>query len=354
MSNSFIRARREDGSECVIDLIELEDALEGVEPGEYYFLPGSGKVVFLPSEDSYGLGDIDESDEGDEHHDDEPAPDPDALPLDPISSRTRFKWMEDFITSVHSITAQSALRNALRQKKPFRHFKDALMEYPAVRQQWFQFQAERVKAEAVALIEGLGWEILEVSDARPNRSIPEEIDPAERVPSTSEEYEWILRGASEIAARGGRTQLALLLKGSRDKSVLKHHLDHSPAYGKLSFLTIEEIQNRIDQVIRKNDLRLEFFGDLPLIVLTDAAWERVRPWSNAQECAGAAAAGDRALSEIVTAWRTRKKDEQYHLLDAVTHLDHGTAKRILMAWHEVAGKEVRGRIEMKLRELNLE
>ncbi len=88
--------------------------------------------------------------------------------------------------------------------------------------------------------------------------------------------------------------------------MLKHHLDHSPAYGKLSFLTIEEIQNRIDQVIRKNDLRVEFFGDLPLIVLTDAAWERVRPWSNAQECAGAAAAGDRALSEIVTAWRSRK------------------------------------------------
>ncbi len=106
-----------------------------------------------------------------------------------------------------SITAQSALRNALRQKKPFRHFKDALMEYPAVRQQWFQFQAERVKAEAVALIEGFGWEILEVSDARPNRSIPEEIDPAERVPSTSEEYEWILRGASEIAARGAAHSL---------------------------------------------------------------------------------------------------------------------------------------------------
>src|SRR6266566_9355212 len=90
---------------------------------------------------------------------------------------------------------------------------------------------------------------------------------------------------------GGRTQLALLLKGSRNKSVLKHHLDHSPAYGKLSFLTIEEIQNRIDQVIRKNDLRVEFFGDLPLIVLTDAAWERVMPWSNAQECSSASAPG---------------------------------------------------------------
>ena len=99
---------------------------------------------------------------------------------------------------------------------------------------------------------------------------------------------------------------------------------------------------------------MEFFGDLPLIVLTDAAWERVRPWSNAQECARAAEAGDRALSEIVTAWRTRKKDEQYHLLDAITPLDHGAAKRILMAWHAVAGKEVRGRIEMKLRELNLD
>src|SRR5437762_1507603 len=84
-----------------------------------------------------------------------------------ISSHERFRWMESFIETVHSIAAQSALRGALRQKKPFRSFKDALMEYPAVRQQWFQFEAARVKREAIALIESFDWEILEVIDNRP-------------------------------------------------------------------------------------------------------------------------------------------------------------------------------------------
>ena len=41
----------------------------------------------------------------------------------------------------------------------------------------------------------------------------------------------------------------------KDKKLLKHNLDHSPVYGKLSFLTIEEIENRIDHLwIRVRDL----------------------------------------------------------------------------------------------------
>ncbi len=153
----------------------------------------------------------------------------------------------------------------------------------------------KLKLEAIAWIQSLDWEILEVFDHRPLKDVSIDIDPAQRVPPTREEREWILRGASEIAAKGGRSQLALLLKGSKDKKLLKHHLDHSPAYGKLSFLTIEEIENRIDHLIRKNDLRVEFFGDLPLILLTDSAWEHVRAWSNALECRQAATADERAL-----------------------------------------------------------
>src|SRR5215467_11664616 len=106
---------------------------------------------------------------------------------------------------------------------------------------------------------------MKVVDNRPVRAAAEQkIDPAEKLAPTKEEYEWILRGASEIAAKGGRSQLSLLLKGSKSKAVLKHHLERSPAYGKLSYLTIEEIENRIDHVIRKGALALHYFGgDLP-------------------------------------------------------------------------------------------
>ena len=122
----------------------------------------------------------------------------------------------------------------------------------------------------------------------------------ENVPLTVEEHECILPGAWQVEAKGGRSQLSLLLKGSKDKSVLKHWLDQSPVYGKLSYLTIEEIENRIDQLIRSAELRTEFLGDFPLIVLTDQSWLRIQPWAHEYECHVAASADARRLTESLT------------------------------------------------------
>lgn len=333
----FIRARRPDDVELTIDLIELEDALEGGRPGDYYLLPDSGRIVFVDSEN------IDNDDEQGAIQENI-----EALPIDAIGSRTHFQWMEDFIDSVHSITAQNALRDALRQKKAFRNFKDALTEFPLLRKKWFQFQAQQIKREALDLIESLDWEILEIVDPRPVERITEEIDPAENVPLTADEHECILRGAWQIAAKGGRNQLALLLKGSKNKSLLKHGLDRSPVYGKLSFLTIEEIENRIDQLIRKGELRTEFFGDLPLILLTNESWSHVRPWAHRYECEEALSADTERLNEILLDWRNRRREEQYELLEVMASLQHESATRVLQIWRELAGKEMRSKIQSKL------
>ena len=330
----FVRVRHPDGEELNIDLIELEDALQGVAPGHYYLLPKSGRIIFIGSEEM-----DDESEEQTVPGDEE------VLPIDALDSRTRFRWMEDFIDTVHSIAAQNALRDALRHKKPFRSFKDALMEFPQLRKNWFQFDALKVKTEAVDLLESLDFEILEIVDSRPRESVTEEIDPAENVPLTVEEHECILRGAWQVAAKGGRSQLSLLLKGSKNKSVLKHRLDQSPVYGKLSYLTIEEIENRIDQLIRRGELRTEFFGDLPLILLTDQSWLRIQPWAHQYECHLAASADARRLTEILDDWRNRRRDEQHQLLEAMASTERESAKRVLQAWHQLAGKEMRSKIE---------
>jgi hypothetical protein len=196
----------------------------------------------------------------------------------------------------------------------------------------------------------LRLKVVEVVDSRPKLAVTKDVDPAKQLPLTDEEYEWILRGASEIAGKGGRSQLSLLIKGSKNKTLLKHHLERSPAYGKLSFLTIEEIENRIDQVIRKGALAVEYFGgDLPLIVLSDSAWEHVRPWANQQEAAKAAAADEHTLNEILLDWRNRRRQEQLYLIDTVSSLDGETACRVLQAWRQLAGKEVRAQIEARLR-----
>ena len=183
------------------------------------------------------------------------------------------------------------------------------MEYPAERERWYKFEAEKLRAEATGLIESFDWEIIEVVDPTPAKAVAAGVTPQERVPITTEEHEWILRGGWQIASSGGRSQLGLLLKGSKDKKLLKHGLQTSPAYGRLSFLTLEEIENRIDHVIRKGDLQIAYFGDLPLIVLTDQGWNRVRAWANEHECTLAGAADETTLRQILTRWTNRRRDE---------------------------------------------
>jgi hypothetical protein len=182
--HSFIRAKRPDGSERTIDLIELEDALEGVFPGQAYFDTGSGRTTVLSDDDSIDIAD------GAADEDGGASDNAEMIPIDAISSHTRFDWMEDFIETVHSIPLQSSLRRALRDRKPFRGFKDALVEYPAERELWFQFAAQKLKAEAVSLLESLDWEVLEVVDGRPVKAVSVEVDPAERVPVTTDEHDW--------------------------------------------------------------------------------------------------------------------------------------------------------------------
>ena len=338
--NCYIRARRPDGSECMVDLLALEDALNGVFPGEPTFWPDSGRIDF-------GSDDLDELEDEQE----EPPEDAEALPIDPISSHVRFEWMEEFTDDVRSVSLRAALKQALHRNKPFRNFKDALVDYPAERENWYQFEAEKLRAEAVGMIESLDWEVLEVVDRRPKKPTAVEADPEEKVPITTEEHDWILRGAWQIATRGGRTQLSLLLKGSKSRDLLKHGLQVSPAYGRLSFLTIEEIERRIDRIIRKGDLEIQYFGDLPLVVVTAEGWDRVRPWAYEHEWQLAAAADNRTLAEMLDRWRNRRRDEQYQLLDAASCLALGEARRLLSEWSAVAGKEVRARIAETMSEL---
>ena len=47
----FVRVRHPNGEELTIDLIELEEALEGGSPGHYYLLPNSGRIILISSEE---------------------------------------------------------------------------------------------------------------------------------------------------------------------------------------------------------------------------------------------------------------------------------------------------------------
>ena len=65
-----------------------------------------------------------------------------------------------------------------------------------------------------------------------------------------EENKCILRGADEIIMQGGRSLLAKILKGAKDKKVIELKLHTSPAYGYFKVLTLDKITARIDWLIR--------------------------------------------------------------------------------------------------------
>jgi hypothetical protein len=88
-----------------------------------------------------------------------------------------------------------------------------------------------------------------------------------------EEIKAILRAADELVATGGRSMLAKILKGSKDKKVLEHELEQCPVYGYYRELTLQEITNRVDWMIKRGYLEIEYRDRLPMLVFSEIGWE---------------------------------------------------------------------------------
>lgn len=71
---------------------------------------------------------------------------------------------------------------------------------------------------------------------------------------------------------GGRSLLARILKGSKQKAVLEKNLERSPVYGAMRELSIDEITRRIDWMIEEGYLDVEYDYRLPLLQYTALGW----------------------------------------------------------------------------------
>lgn len=94
---------------------------------------------------------------------------------------------------------------------------------------------------------------------------------------SEEDIKNILRAADEIIFVGGRTMLAKILKGSKDKKLLEKQFELCPSYGYYNKLTIEEITKIIDWMIINNYLDIDYNGRLPMIVFSGKGWETYKP-----------------------------------------------------------------------------
>lgn len=109
--------------------------------------------------------------------------------------------------------------------------------------------------------------------SRKRRRVAFTLDAKEVKDLPFDEIKAVLRGADELIATGGRNLLAKILKGSKDKKLLQYGLDQSPVYGFYRELKVEDITARIDWLIKKGYLSIEYSGRLPVIIFTDRGWE---------------------------------------------------------------------------------
>jgi hypothetical protein len=87
--------------------------------------------------------------------------------IDPVGSHESYRWMERFAHSVEDVVEDVEVRerllDALDRQRPFRRFKDVLLGYPEVREAWFRYQEEQLRAyaEEWLMVEEIEAELVE-------------------------------------------------------------------------------------------------------------------------------------------------------------------------------------------------
>ncbi len=159
------------------------------------------------------------------------------------------------------------------------------------------------------------------------------------------EIKAILRAADELIAQGGRSLLAKVLKGSKDKKVLEHGLDKNPSYGFYRHLSLPEITNRIDWTIMYDYLRIEYSDRLPLIVYSEQGWEIERETyaeELLQKMTELIVGNDYSFVEEL---KDRNRGMILLLLEKIRNTNNPGFIPLLRAWQEIDYKKVRTAIE---------
>lgn len=105
------------------------------------------------------------------------------------------------------------------------------------------------------------------------RRVPVILDAGEIKDLPQEDIQMILRGADELISTGGRSMLAKILKGSKDKKIFEHKLNECPAYGYYQDMKLDDITKCIDWMIKEDYLRIEYDYRLPLLVFSEKGWQ---------------------------------------------------------------------------------
>lgn len=162
-----------------------------------------------------------------------------------------------------------------------------------------------------------------------------------------EEIRVILRAADELIATAGRSMLVKVLKGSKDKKVLEYKLDECPSYGYYHHLTMEEIGKRVDYMIVKRYLRIEYSGRLPMLIFTDKGWDIEREtYTSEWVCRFKEAVESKVLRlDMFEELKTVNRQVVFAMLDRIKEIGDKRYIPVLKAWQKGEVRKVRQKIE---------
>ncbi len=185
------------------------------------------------------------------------------------------------------------------------------------------------------------------------RRVSVDLHPQKSGPLSDEEIKVILRGADDLIMEGGRSLLAKILKGSKDKTILEKGLNSNPAYGYYRGLSIYEITSKIDWLIINRYLEIEYSYRLPMLVYGPKGWEIEKDTYADELLAGF----DRLIESGINSFnmlylKDRARDMIMLLLDKIHARRDSKYIPILEAWRKIEYKKVRARINSVIRAIS--
>lgn len=181
---------------------------------------------------------------------------------------------------------------------------------------------------------------------RYNKIIPKNILEGHLEKPGEKELDIILMGTDSIIAfSGGRNYLTQLLKGSKSQVMKRNNAEESEHYGKLSYLTLKEIERRIDWLIIKEWLKLEQEWKQPHIRHTMKGWEKVKElWVDKL-----IDLMENDISAFLENIRDIHHEIKHQLLDKIQKKELTSLTPFLLRWKEISVKKVKKRINAILR-----
>jgi hypothetical protein len=167
-----------------------------------------------------------------------------------------------------------------------------------------------------------------------------------------EDLRAILRAADPLIARGGRSLLCKVLRGSREKKVLELGLDRIPVHGYYRGIPEDEVLARIDWAIAHGYLDIRYDYRLPLLVFTDEGWAIEKETYARELVDGFDAILAAGPPYDMSYLKDRNRGLILRLLDLVEERGDPRHVPLLEAWAEIDYRKVRERIHRVIQRLH--